>query len=185
MNDNYLWDRTGEPDPQLQELEEVLASLRYEPRPLQIPANFKIAKQRRFNPLAIAAAVAVLMLAGGLFVRLTRKQTGAVRQPVVAQAPKNPPAETPAPSTPNPGAPAIATLNRDKQPNRRRSSSSVLAASKRRKTEPDVPVLTEQELAEKEQVLLALRMVSAKLNFAQRRIQGLPPANSIRNHKIG
>ncbi len=48
------------------------------------------------------------------------------------------------------------------------------------------PELTPAELAEKEQVLVALRLVSAKLNVAQRKAQGLPAPNSIRNqHKIG
>ena len=35
MNDDYLWDRTGEPDPEIQELEEVLGTLRYQPQPLE------------------------------------------------------------------------------------------------------------------------------------------------------
>jgi hypothetical protein len=48
------------------------------------------------------------------------------------------------------------------------------------------PQLTPQELAEKEQLLVALRLVSAKLNVAQRRTQGTPQLNPIRNqHKIG
>jgi hypothetical protein len=55
----------------------------------------------------------------------------------------------------------------------------------RRPIEPPAPVLSEQEQAQKEQVLIALRLVSAKLNFAQRKAQGLPQINSIRNHKIG
>ena len=38
MSDDYLWDRTGEPDPEIQKLEEVLGTLRYQPRPLRIPA---------------------------------------------------------------------------------------------------------------------------------------------------
>ena len=42
------------------------------------------------------------------------------------------------------------------------------------------------ELAEKEQVLVALRLVSFKLNVAQRRTQGTPQINPIRNqHRIG
>jgi hypothetical protein len=48
------------------------------------------------------------------------------------------------------------------------------------------PQLTTEELAEKEQVLVALRLVSAKLNLAQRKTQGFPQLNTIRNqHKIG
>jgi len=55
------------------------------------------------------------------------------------------------------------------------------------KVRPPAPrELTPAELAEKEQVLVALRLVSAKLNVAQRKAQGLPAPNSIRNqHKIG
>jgi hypothetical protein len=46
--------------------------------------------------------------------------------------------------------------------------------------------LTPAELAEKEQVLVALRLVSYKLNVAQRKTQGVPQLNPIRNqHKIG
>jgi hypothetical protein len=48
------------------------------------------------------------------------------------------------------------------------------------------PLLTPQELAEKEQVLVALRLVSFKLNLAKGRTQGAPQLNSIRNqHRIG
>ena len=37
MNDDYLWDKTGEPDPEIQQLEEILGTLRYQPKPLEIP----------------------------------------------------------------------------------------------------------------------------------------------------
>ena len=40
MNDDYLWDKSGEPDPEIQELEEILAPLRYQPKPLELPTNF-------------------------------------------------------------------------------------------------------------------------------------------------
>ena len=183
MNDNYLWDRTGEPDPQLQELEETLASLRYQSRPLPIPANLIIARQWRFNSMAIAAAVALLVIAGGVMRKMSRRQI-ANTPPSVREAVNGPqvaPASLPARS------PTILPEVRRSVP-RERPQRSLLAANRRRsrKSEPDVPVLTAQELAEKEQVLLALRMVSAKLNFAQRKVQGLPVVNTIRNqHKIG
>ena len=38
MNDDYLWDKSGQPDPEIQQLEEILGTLRYQPRPLEIPA---------------------------------------------------------------------------------------------------------------------------------------------------
>jgi hypothetical protein len=48
----------------------------------------------------------------------------------------------------------------------------------------------EEVVAAKEQVMLALRLASAKLNFAQRKTQGspqgLPTHGTIRNqHKVG
>ena len=37
MKDDYLWDGSGEPDPEIRELEDILGELRYQPRPLEIP----------------------------------------------------------------------------------------------------------------------------------------------------
>jgi len=37
MSDDYLWDRSGTPDPEIDELERTLAPLRYRPRPEQAP----------------------------------------------------------------------------------------------------------------------------------------------------
>jgi hypothetical protein len=34
MKEDYLWDRSGEPDPELQKLDEILGTLRYQPQPL-------------------------------------------------------------------------------------------------------------------------------------------------------
>src|SRR5258706_16101356 len=69
MNDNYLWDRTGKPDAEIQELEELLGTLRYRPRSLRIPATIRLRSNRMFLPLAIAAAIALLMVGAGLWIR--------------------------------------------------------------------------------------------------------------------
>jgi type III restriction enzyme len=55
MNDDYLWDKSGEPDPQIQQLEEILGTLRYQPRPLNLP--------RRRNYLALLAIAATVVMA--------------------------------------------------------------------------------------------------------------------------
>ena len=39
MNEEYLWDKSGEPDSEIQELEETLGSLRYQPKGLDLPDN--------------------------------------------------------------------------------------------------------------------------------------------------
>ena len=97
MNDDYLWDKSGEPDPQIQQLEEILGTLRHQPRPLNLP------RRRNYVPLlAIAATVVVALLAGGLW---TQIQTAEPVIPAVAIAvPENPKINPPlsvSNSTPN------------------------------------------------------------------------------------
>jgi hypothetical protein len=69
MNDDYLWDKSGEPDPEVQQLEEILGTLRYQHRTLEIPSQ-PIGHRRSYFPiLAIAATVALAIVAGGLWLR--------------------------------------------------------------------------------------------------------------------
>ena len=184
MNDKYLWNRTGEPDAEVQQLEELLGTLRYQPRPLEIPATINIRRRRTFVPLAIAAAIALLMIGTGLWVRFANSKPGrteqASSQPSAAPDQGLPPARE---SVAVSSDPQIQTSNLPKQ---RKVNQGLVAFRPRRPIQSAVPALTEQELAQKEQVLIALRLVSAKLNLAQRKAQGLPQANAIRNqHKIG
>lgn len=184
MNDNYLWDRSGEPDPEVQELEEILGTLRYQPRPLEIPADIRVARKRNFMPLAIAAAVAFLFIAAGLWFQLSRSQSSSG-----VQANTGSPIEPP--KTQSPIAPPNQIVNSGiEQVNAPRPQPKRTLVANNRHREPRVtpraPELTPQELAEKEQVLTALRLVSAKLNLAQRKVQGLPQRNIFRNqNKIG
>jgi hypothetical protein len=187
MNDNYLWDRTGEPDPEIQKLEELLGELRYQPRPLHIPANITVGRQRSFYlPITIAAAIIMIAVLSALWFQLSRKPAlqavnskenapvapANVKQPEVVPEPK----QVVVKDEPNVSKP------------RRQLNRNLIAINKRPaiKRETLAPRLTPEELAEKEQVLVALRLVSAKLNLAQRKTVGAPPANIIRNqHKIG
>jgi len=52
MNEQYLWDGTGDPDPDIAELETTLGQLQYRPRP-----------KRRIRGMAFAAVAAALVLA--------------------------------------------------------------------------------------------------------------------------
>jgi hypothetical protein len=61
MNDDYLWDRSGAPDPEIERLEEVLAPLRYRHRAEVV----RMPKPSR-APWAMAAAAAVVLGAVGL-----------------------------------------------------------------------------------------------------------------------
>lgn len=190
MEDNYLWDRSGEPDPEIQELENILGTLRYEPRPLQIPHDFQTGRRRSFFPaMAIAAAIALFAILVGVWFGFNRRQAPASvathdhqidQKPSTSQPelkPDNAPSQTVAVQEPQPTA-----------TQRHETPRNQLAVYKSRGSRTVVrePELTPQELADKEQVLVALRLVSAKLNLAQRKTQGLPQLNSIRNqHKIG
>ncbi|HEX3143598.1 MAG TPA: hypothetical protein VHQ64_06470 [Pyrinomonadaceae bacterium] len=184
MNDNYLWDRTGEPDAEVQHLEDLLGSLRYQPRPLEIPPSMNVRRKRAFIPLAIAAAIALLMIGAGLWVRFANSN----RRPVL-QAERAPDSTAPPliarSSNDQPASSSTLPEPRESSSAPRKANRGVIAPKSRRPIQPAAPVLTAEELAQKEQVIVALRLVSFKLNLAQRKAQGLPQINSIRNHKIG
>jgi hypothetical protein len=190
MNDNYLWDRSGEPDPEIQKLEEILGALRYQPRTLEIPNNVQVGRRRNLFPaMAIAAAIALLAVLLGLWLNFNRRQAPAF------QATTTPIVQPLQPATPTPSRNDQATIGTvikspkqivvQKQRGEPRNVQ-VRNQSSFTRTVIRPPELTPAELAEKQQVLVALRLVSAKLNMAQRRTQGVPQLNTIRNqHKIG
>jgi hypothetical protein len=188
MDNNYLWDRSGEIDPDIQQLEETLGSLRYQPQPLQIPTSLQIGRRRSFYPLmAIAAAIALVAIALGLWFAFKQHQ---VTLPLDVRQNAQPGSPQIQKQLPQPKRePEQALVNRGSNPvisqKRHRELTRPLQASYKVRA-PAPPQLTPAELAEKEQVLVALRLVSFKLNVAQRKAQGLPAPNSIRNqHKIG
>jgi len=72
MNDDYLWDRSGEPDPEVQRLERLLGRYRHEetnPRPFPLSTQHSALSTRILRPLAIAAALALFAIAIASFVR--------------------------------------------------------------------------------------------------------------------
>lgn len=185
MEDNYLWDRSGEPDAEVQELEELLGSLRYVPKPLEIPAHIQPGRRRSFSPgLAIAAALALFAVLLGLWFGFNRQQAPAL----VANTNSRPlPSPLSAPRS------TVSPVNEGQtaQESKPTDATKPTVAFARRQTHRSrtvnrEPLLTAQELAEKEQVLTALRLVSFKLNVAKGKTQGAPQLNSIRNqHRIG
>jgi len=70
MND-YLWDRSGAPDPEIQRLESLLSGFRHEGRPLSLP--IEMPRAPRYSPFVTrlaAAAVILLALGTGIFFTL-------------------------------------------------------------------------------------------------------------------
>ena len=86
MNDDYLWDKSGEPDPEIERLEETLGRLRFKraSEPLPLPATPRLSFRHGFSPvLAAAAALLILILAGGLWLGLRRSSSGESNNAVV------------------------------------------------------------------------------------------------------
>jgi hypothetical protein len=90
MNDDYLWDASGEPEPEVQQLERVLSRFRHtRPAPI-FPAVDAVSHRRKWAPvlpsrslsrLAVAAIIAIAIVSAGFLAR---------------NAPKVPPASRPA-----------------------------------------------------------------------------------------
>ena len=200
---DYLWDKTGEPDPEVQELEEIFGTLRYQPRPLEIPAGLQVGRERSFfrgfaPRLAIAATIAMLLLGLGLWLGLQRLQRS---QP--AQLVKNSDTPTAKPSPVNESTPkqdqnaVLAPANnptpqRIVAPLRHEINQSQLAANTNRvrtdrvRNQQLTAARRQEAEAAKNQLMLAFRMVSAKLNFAQKKAQELNQKEPAHNqHKIG
>jgi hypothetical protein len=181
MNDDYLWDKTGEPDPQVQQLEEILGTLRYQPKPLQIPEELSLPQRRTYFPwLAIAAGVLLAILAGGIW--LSTRSRG--------EAPPHEVKVTPPPAvkevTPSPAG----TTDPPKTPEQKPDTRKEVIAVNRHRPKVSTQVLSKQEREEaqiaKEQVMLALRVTTEKLSLVHKKTQNTNPANQIKNqHRVG
>ena len=199
---DYLWDGSGEPDEETQKLEEILAPLGYQPRPLEIPASVAPGRRHSLLPaLTIAATILLAALALGLWLTINRNQAV---QPLKAGLPptQNPDRNTPLPvSSPEKPEVAVAAerdLNqagprgphrqlvsrREHNPPIERQPARETLASRTAEAEANEAEANEAEgEAAKEQLMTALRLVSTKLNHAQKRAQG---DHLIRNqHKVG
>ena len=149
MNDDYLWDKSGEPDPQIQQLEEILGTLRHQPKPLNLPH-----RRNYFPLLAIAATVVLALLTGGLWLQL-RTDDASIPAVAIAQ-PANPPINPPL---------------------------SVSTSSRKKRKRVVVNREHKEALAAKQQLILALRVASEKLNTAYRRTQTPPQIKN--QHQAG
>jgi hypothetical protein len=76
MNDDYLWDGSGDPDPEIARLEDALARYRHRPRPLDLPARGRPrARLRRWWFAPSLAAAALALVAVGVWLG-RRRSTG-------------------------------------------------------------------------------------------------------------
>lgn len=225
---DYLWDKTGEPEEDVAQLENLLGALKYKQRPLEIPADaIRTPTTAATRPatifsrprLAIAASLILTLLAGAWFV--TRQgepqttplanagqespavQNGQWAMPTVAahetghETVKSGSVDSAVESKAREDkAVALVAASVPKSP--RRAARPSLA--KRRKLLPRVeenapaPLeevaiggttrwqveqpLTPQQREATEQLMFALRLASAKLNYAQREMQDIGRAGN-------
>jgi len=170
MKDDYLWDKTGQPDPEIQKLEEILGTLRYQPKPLELP----VSRRRTYFPLlAIAASLMLALLAAGIWLR-ARNQTAP--QPQQANVVTPSPVEQPKPEPKVIEKPA--------------APQEVIAVNHKHRQRLVAPVLSKHEREEalqaKEQLMVALRLTTEKLGMIHRKTQNTTPVNQIKNqHRVG
>ncbi|MBA3712529.1 MAG: hypothetical protein H0W76_08775 [Pyrinomonadaceae bacterium] len=195
---DYLWDKSGEPDAEVERLEQLLGPLRHQPRELQLPredespappaARFLF----RWPALAVAAALILMTLVGVW--RGLMNNSDASSAEVAGVMRETPP--RPVSSGPTaPQGPDQVEINVGSNVGRSDAPESTLATSpprhtrkqhrrtrQHRLTEQAVPVNRErQEIAAemlearraKEQLMLALHVASAKFNLAERKAPGL------------
>jgi hypothetical protein len=69
MNDDYLWDRSGEPDPDVERLERVLGEYRYRETSISPAIRSHFAWHRKpLVKFAVVAAAAILLVVAGLWI---------------------------------------------------------------------------------------------------------------------
>ena len=166
MKDDYLWDKSGQPDPEIQKLEEILGTLRYQPKPLELP----VSRRRSYFPLlAIAASLLLALFAAGIWLRV-RNQS--VPQPRQAEVISTPSVEEKQPEQIIPKVVQQEVVAVNHKP-RHRPVPAALSKSER-----------EEALLAKQQLMMALRLTTEKLSLVHRK--NTTPANLIKNqHRVG
>ena len=87
---DYLWDKTGEPDAEVERLEKLLGGLGHQPRALELPRDARVAQTPRrlwSRPALAAAAALALMLLAGAWLVASRVTGDARRTARDSQAP--------------------------------------------------------------------------------------------------
>ena len=186
MKEDYLWDKTGEPDPEVQQLEEILGALRYQPKPLELPQDLPTSRQRRnhFPLLAIAASVLLALLAAGVWLRVRTQSEPQPNEAKVTASPQTVDEKTPD----KPASEGTLALKNEEPINKGQVSKGTEQVRKRGL--PPLPRYTQREreeaLAAKQQVMLALRLTSEKLGLVHKKTHNTTPPNQIKNqHRVG
>jgi hypothetical protein len=134
MKDDYLWDGSGEPDPEIEHLEKVLGRYRYQPRQMSAALDQQLLPRRaRWWPkLAVAAAIILMVLAAAWIVR--QQQKGARNDQDFASNPPVQPQEHPRQESPRPIVPEPNRVS--PEPKAPANNRATLARAPRRERKP-------------------------------------------------
>jgi hypothetical protein len=190
VNDDYLWDKSGEPDTEIEQLEQLLGTLRYE-RPakaLPLPSRVPLQPRRTFKPfLAVAAALLFMLTAGGLWLIFSggvQKEAAGVAASGVEPARLSERFDLASMSATalhdstekaDKLEPAInvAIVSHPDRPRRRpaRRDAATMMAAKATPANRDEQISADEALAAREQLIKALHLTSSKLNQVQKKMQ--------------
>lgn len=92
MNEDYLWDRSGDPDPEVEHLERMLGKYRYESTPVSPVLRSQLARRPAGWMKLAAIAAAILIILAGLWI--FRIQNRAVRTETTTATNSNPQTES-------------------------------------------------------------------------------------------
>ena len=181
MSEDYLWDKSGEPDPEVEQLERALGQLRYKApkKPLPLPQVSRPLFRFRLNGLsAVAAGIVILLLAGGLWLRLRPSAPVANPEVTSGRPPQTGPIDLTASGThkqergetPVKAVPVQSRVTyRFQNPKRQELGRDSISLNARAAREQQM--VRKGEMA-KEQLIKALLITSEKLNAMQKKIQG-------------
>lgn len=199
---DYLWDKRGEPDAEVARLEALLGAFRHEPQPLNLPAavpeptsaRLLAFRPRRFAPVALAAAAALVVASVLIASLFLRAQSPAPPAAVVAML-NFPPdvlrakGETPVPdydvkvekvragSLPRAGlrrkeAQVAVASRRQRLPAVEPETGGALTLERMSTPDGAATLVENARLLTKEQLVYALRFTGAKLKDVRERAQG-------------
>jgi hypothetical protein len=130
MNDDYLWDRSGEPDPEVERLERVLVNYRYQPRPLSPVLRSHLSTRGSGWVKFTAIAAAILIVLAGLWIFKVQKNSVATPQELItesAEPPKNDERREVVPPTVGPEKQSVPIIARKPGKGNRKGSPALTA----------------------------------------------------------
>lgn len=188
MNDDYLWNKTGE-DAEIERLEDALKAFRYEEiAPPALPAKvlpfIKKEPSRRVFPLAIAASAAFVMISLGVWFQVSSNKTEVASElPTIAK--QNEFADNPLVKEP-----PVINIETPKQSVRRNFIKPKKAAiahrrvtAQKNKNAEAIANLTKEERYAYNQLMTALSITSSKLKIVKDRVEGVELSKALPGDK--